>query len=90
MSKQDIARFFILTAMTSISLSMVPARADEAAKWFVVRQTEIGSCSTAVLIRVEGVYRPGYGRIAGGPYDTEEAAREREVELQRTGTCVIS
>jgi hypothetical protein len=88
MSEQNANASLILTAITSISLCMVPARAEEAAKWFVVRHTEIGSCSIEVLIRLQGAYRPGYGRIAGGPYDTEAAARERVVELERAGVCV--
>jgi hypothetical protein len=41
-----------------------------------------------VLIKVDGAYRPGYARIAGGPYDTEAAARERETILQGTGACI--
>lgn len=87
---KQTARFLILPAVVAISFWITPVRAEETAKWFVVRVPEIGSCSTAVLIRVDGAYRVGYGRIAGGPYETEIAAREREVELERVGICVAS
>ena len=77
---------FLFSIAMLACLRAGPAAADEeAAKWFVLWHTEIGSCWTGVLIKVDGAYRPGYARIAGGTYDTEAAAREREAILQGAG-----
>ena len=67
----------------------VPATvaAQEQPKWFALRDHEIGSCWTALLIKVDGSYQHGFAQTAGGPYDTEEQALERRKALQETGAC---
>jgi hypothetical protein len=71
-----------------VILLTVPAFAiEESPKWFVLRRNEIANCWTALLVRIDGAYRHDSAQIAGGPYDTEAAAQDREAELERTGTC---
>jgi hypothetical protein len=74
--------------VVGINLQPVPAFAvEESPKWFVLRRSEISNCWTAVLVRIDGAYRHDSAQIAGGPYETEAAAQDRETELERTGTC---
>jgi hypothetical protein len=74
--------------VVGINLQPVPAFAvEESPKWFVLRRSEIANCWTAVLVRIDGAYRHDSAQIAGGPYETEAAAQDRETELERTGTC---
>ena len=78
----------LVLLVVGANLQTVPAFAvEESPKWFVLRRSEIANCWTTILVRIDGAYLHDSARIAGGPYDTEAAARERETELERTGTC---
>lgn len=90
MTKYSIQWAMLLGAASLMHSHFASASEDEAAKWFVVRQAEVGTCSVAVLIRIAGLYQSGYGRIAGGPYDAESDARNRMTELERAAICLES
>lgn len=78
----------LVLLVVGVDLQPVPAlAAEESPKWFVLRRSEIANCWTAILVRIDGAYRHDTAQIAGGPYDTEAAAQDRETELVRTGTC---
>jgi hypothetical protein len=88
MLRRTALRSCIVLAVAGGNLLAVPAVAiGEAPKWFVLRRSEIANCWTALLVRIDGAYRHDSAQIAGGPYDTEAAAQDRETELERTGTC---
>lgn len=76
----------ILVALSFGALAQ-PNPAQESPKWFVLRDHAIGTCWTALLIRIDGTYPHGFAQTAGGPYDTEDQALERRRALQETGTC---
>jgi hypothetical protein len=57
------------------------------AKWLVLRNHQVGNCWTAVLIRIDGQYINTFAQKAGGPYDTEEQALQRQKTLGDQGTC---
>lgn len=61
--------------------------AEGTAKWFVVRNPGSFQCWTARLIRASGQYAAGKNLIAGGPYETKEAAEEWLATLEERGTC---
>ena len=63
-----------LSALAALLLALVGA---EEAKWFVLRNHEVGNCWTAVLIRIDGQYINTFAQKAGGPYDTEDEALQR-------------
>ena len=65
----------------------VPASAQVEAKWFVLRNHELGKCWTATLVRLDGQYTSTFERKAGGPYATEEQALARLKSLSDEGTC---
>jgi hypothetical protein len=78
----------VVLLVAGVNLQPVPAFAvEESPKWFVLRRSEIANCWTAILVRIDGAYLHDTAQIAGGPYDTEAAAKARETELERTGTC---
>jgi hypothetical protein len=64
-----------------------PAYPQEQAKWFVLRNHEVGNCWTAVLIRIDGEHTNTFEQKAGGPYDTEQQALERLKFLQTAQAC---
>jgi hypothetical protein len=70
-----------------VAIPPVPALAQEQAKWFVLRNHEVGNCWTAVLIRIDGQYINTFAQKAGGPYDTEAEALQRLKVLEDQGTC---
>jgi hypothetical protein len=67
--------------------SPVPLFAQGEAKWFVLRNHEVGNCWTATLARVDGQYASTFEQKAGGPYDTEAQATDRQKTLESQGTC---
>ena len=67
----------------------VPASAEGQSKWFVLRNHEVGNCWTAVLIRIDGQYINTFEQKAGGPYDTQAQALERQKALENQGTCQL-
>jgi hypothetical protein len=78
----------LVLLVAGVNLQPVPAFAvEESPKWFVLRRSEIANCWTTILVRIDGAYRHDSALIAGGPYDTEAAAQDRETELQRIGAC---
>jgi hypothetical protein len=78
----------LLFLLAGVNLHTGPVFAiEESPKWFVLRRSEIANCWTALLVRIDGAYRHDSAQIAGGPYETESAAQDREVELEGTGTC---
>ena len=70
-----------------LAVSVIPAFAQEQAKWFVLRNHEVESCWTATLIRIDGQYINTFEQRAGGPYDTEEEALGRLRALEGQGIC---
>lgn len=69
-------------------LAPAPATAQaDTGKWVVLRIKHGSQCWTARVIRIGGEYATGSALIAGGPYDTEEQARQRLAELAQRGTC---
>jgi hypothetical protein len=77
----------LATLLLAIAIPSEPALAQEQAKWFVLRNHEVGNCWTAVLIRIDGQYINTFAQKAGGPYDTEEQALQRVKALEDQGTC---
>ena len=71
----------------AITVPLMPALAQEQVKWFVLRNHEVRNCWTALLIRIDGQYINTFAQRAGGPYDTEEEALERQKALEDQGTC---
>jgi hypothetical protein len=63
------------------------ACAQVQAKWFVLRNHEVGNCWIATLVRLDSQYTSTFERKAGGPYDTEEQALARLKSLSDQGTC---
>jgi hypothetical protein len=61
--------------------------AQTEAKWFVLRNHEVGNCWTATLVRLDGQYTSTFERKAGGPYPTEAQALERQKILESNGSC---
>lgn len=75
--------FFVLL----LAGGSVAASAQEQPKWFVLRDQQTGYCRTALLVKIASYYPHGFAGIAGGPYDTEEQALERQRALADQGTC---
>jgi hypothetical protein len=63
------------------------ASTGEHAKWFVVRDQQTGYCRAALLVKIAGYYPHGFAGIAGGPYDTEAQALDRQRALADQGVC---
>jgi len=70
-----------------VSTAVIPASAQTESKWFVLRNQEVGNCWTATLVRIDGQYTSTFERKAGGPYDTEAQALERQKVLENEGAC---
>jgi len=79
------ALFASLIATAVPSAAQVEAQVE--AKWFVLRNHEVGNCWTATLVRLDGQYTSTFERKAGGPYATEEQALARLKSLSDEGTC---
>ncbi len=80
--------YLVLFAVAaSTALSSLPAFAQEASGWFVVRDEAIGACHTQQLISVGGTYVSGSELKAGGPFSSREAALKRLNRLQAEGVC---
>jgi hypothetical protein len=77
----------LLSSLHAIAFSSVPVFAQGEARWFVLRNHEVGNCWTATLIRIDGQYINTFEQKAGGPYDTEQQALERLKSLSDEGTC---
>lgn len=60
---------------------------NEAAAWYVLRDRMSGDCWTGVLIRINGQLASGKHQIAGGPFDSKEAAEAHIADLVARGTC---
>ena len=73
--------------LASLLSTAVPTSAQVEAKWFVLRNPEVGNCWTATLVRLDGQYTSTFERKAGGPYATEEQALARLKSLNDQGTC---
>ena len=73
--------------IASLLTTDVPTSAQVQAKWFVLRNHEVGNCWTATLARLDGQYTNTFEQKAGGPYDTEEQAFARLKALSDEGTC---
>ena len=78
---------FAGTVVASLLTTAVPSSAQVEAKWFVLRNHEVGNCWTATLVRLDGQYTSTFERKAGGPYATEEQALARLKSLSDEGTC---
>lgn len=86
MRKSTIALAAVLVGLAA--LPPPPAVAEGGTgKWFVLRSPNGFQCWTARLIRISGQYAAGKALIAGGPYDSEEAAKRRLAQLDERGTC---
>jgi hypothetical protein len=64
-----------------------PLSAEETSKWFVLRNHEVGNCWTATLIRIDAQYINTFEQKAGGPYETQARALDRQKSLENEGTC---
>ncbi len=63
------------------------ALAQESARWFVLREQRTGYCRLAFLPRIASYYPHGFAGIAGGPYETQEQALDRQRALELQGVC---
>ena len=70
-----------------VGTAVIPEFAQTESKWFVLRNPEVGNCWTATLVRIDGQYTSTFARKAGGPYDTEAQALERQKVLENEGAC---
>jgi hypothetical protein len=76
-----------VASFLAFASSPAPLFAQVESKWFVLRNHEVGNCWTATLARVDGQYTSTFEQKAGGPYDTEGQAAERQKILENAGTC---
>jgi hypothetical protein len=76
-----------LVSLLAFTYSPVLLFAQGQGKWFVLRNHEVGNCWTATLARVDGQYASTFEQKAGGPYDTEAQAIDRQKNLENQGTC---
>jgi hypothetical protein len=76
-----------LLSLGAIAENVSAIAPNEQAKWFVLRNHEIGNCWTAVLVRINSQYTNAFEQRAGGPYDTEAQAIERQKSLENQGVC---
>jgi hypothetical protein len=76
-----------LASLLAIAYSSAPLFAQGEAKWFVLRNHEVGNCWTATLVRIDGQYTSTFEQKAGGPFDTEAQAVERQKALENEGAC---
>jgi hypothetical protein len=87
LKRRILALSCLLAWLAAYAGSASAVAVDENAKWFVLRNHEVGNCWTAVLVRIDGQYTNTFEQKAGGPYDTEVQAIEREKILEAQGTC---
>jgi hypothetical protein len=87
MNRKHLRNRTLLALGLSIAGATLPAFAQTQSKWFVLRNHEAGNCWTATLIQIDGQYINSFERKAGGPYDTEAHALERQRALEIQGTC---
>ena len=52
-----------------------------------LRNHEVGNCWTSTLIRIDGQYINTFEQKAGGPYETQARALDRQKSLENEGTC---
>jgi hypothetical protein len=76
-----------LALLVALVSSPVPVFAQGDGKWFVLRNYEVGNCWTATLVRIDGQYSATFEQKAGGPYDTEAQAVDRQRALENEGAC---
>jgi hypothetical protein len=76
-----------LASLLVFANTALPLFAQGGGKWFVLRNHEVGNCWTATLARVDGQYTSTFEQKAGGPYDTEAQAMDRQKKLENEGTC---
>jgi hypothetical protein len=76
-----------LIGLSLAAFGQTAPQAQEQARWFLLRDHQLGTCWPALLVRIGSSYAHGFAQIAGGPYDTEETALERRKVLQEIGTC---
>jgi len=86
MSKPS-ALFAVLWLFLGVAVPAGPVFGEEQVAWFVLRNSEVGNCWAAVLIRIDGQYINTFERKAGGPYATEAQALDRKAALEDQGTC---
>ena len=82
-----LKHLFAGALFASLLSTAVPSSAQVEAKWFVLRNHEVGNCWTATLVRIDGQYTSTFEQKAGGPYATEAQALERQKILESDGTC---
>ena len=63
------------------------AAQGQVAKWYVLRQPDSFQCWPARVIQVNGTLATGSAAIAGGPFESREAAEEHIAVLSERGTC---
>ena len=66
---------------------LAAAAEPHTASWYVLRQKDSFQCWPARVIRVNGTLATGSAAIAGGPFETREAAERHIAELADRGTC---
>ena len=67
--------------------SLASAAEPHGASWYVLRNQDSFQCWAARVIQVNGTLATGSAAIAGGPFETREAAEQHIVELAERGTC---
>ena len=87
MTPKHVLASVLLSALFAVTMLVTQSFAQVQSKWFVLRNHQVGNCWTAVLIRIDGQYINTFEQKAGGPYDTEEQALERQKALTDQGTC---
>ena len=78
---------FTLASLLAIAYLSAPLFAQAEAKWFVLRNHEVGNCWTATLVTIDGQYTSTFEQKAGGPYDSEAQAVDRQRTLENEGAC---
>lgn len=84
-------RSFIPLAVLLLALGAAapPALGAEEAKsgWYVLRDRTSGDCWTGRLITIAGQLASARNQVAGGPFESEEAAEAHRSTLVERGTC---
>ena len=78
---------FALLSLEALAENASAVSVAERAKWFVLRNHEVGNCWTETLVRINGQYTNTFEQKAGGPYDTEAQALERQKILEVQSAC---
>ena len=87
MSLKDHLTAVPLASLLIFANTALPLLAQGQGRWFVLRNHEVGNCWTATLARVDGQFANTFEQKAGGPYDTEAQAVDRQKTLENMGTC---